>query len=58
MDFIEDLPTSNRYNCILVIVGKFSKYSHFVPLRHPHTASKIAEVFMDSVYRLHGMPSP
>jgi hypothetical protein len=56
MDFIKGLPTSNCYIYILNIVDKFSKYSHFVPLRHPYTASKIAEVFVDSVYCLHGMP--
>jgi transposase InsO family protein len=27
-----------------------------VPLRHPYTASKVAELFVDNVYRLHGLP--
>lgn len=56
MDFIHGLPTSGRYNCILVIIDSFSKFAHFVPVRHPFTASKIADIFMDNIYRLHGLP--
>jgi hypothetical protein len=40
----------------MVIVDKFSKYAHFVPVCHPYTASKVAEVFVDNIYRLHGLP--
>jgi hypothetical protein len=39
MDFIEGLPNSNGYSAILVIVDKFTKYSHFYPLKHPFTAT-------------------
>jgi hypothetical protein len=54
-EIIDGLLASNPYNCILVIIEKFSKYSHFLPLCHPYTATKVAELFVDSVYRLHGM---
>jgi transposase InsO family protein len=56
MDFIDGLPTSRTYNCLLVIVDKFSKYAHFIPLKHPYTASKVAHLFVDNIYRLHSMP--
>lgn len=57
MDFVEGLPCSSGKNCILVIVDKFSKFSHFVPLSHPFTAVTVAKVFMQQVYRLHSMPT-
>jgi hypothetical protein len=56
LDFIEGLPRSAHYNCILVVVDKFSKYGHFLPLLHPFTAAKVARVFLDNVYKLHGLP--
>jgi len=56
MDFIEGLPRSNRYNCILAVVDRFSKYAHFIPLSHPFTALTVAHAFMDHIYKLHGMP--
>jgi hypothetical protein len=57
MDFIEWLPTSVHANCIMVVVDKFSKFAHFIPLHHPFTAPKVAQAFLDNVLRLHGLPT-
>lgn len=57
LDFIEGLPTSKGCNCILVVVDKFSKYSHVIALAHPFTALHVAKVFMDNIYKLHGLPT-
>lgn len=57
IDFMEGLPPSGLANAILVVVDKFFKSAHFVPLRHPFTAKAVAKLFMDHVYRLHGLPT-
>nr|AQA29564.1 integrase core domain protein [Zea mays] len=57
MDFVEGLLVSGGKNCILVVVDKFSKFGHFIPLKHPFTAAVVAKAFMQHIYRLHGMPS-
>ena len=56
MDFIEGLPMSAGSNTILVVVGRFTKYSHFLPLKHPFTTQIVARVVLDNVVKLHGFP--
>lgn len=56
MDFVEGLPKSQGYSVILVVVDKLTKYAHFMPVKHPYTAAQIAQIFMDTVVKLHGLP--
>jgi hypothetical protein len=57
MDFIIELPESNGYSSIWVIVDRFTKMAHFIPLKKPATAENLAKVFVREVWRLHGLPS-
>ena len=57
MDFVEGLPQSARYNSILVVVDKFSRLAHFIPLSHPFTAFQVAQAFVNNIYKLHGLPA-
>jgi protoheme ferro-lyase len=56
MDFIEGLPMSKGYNVIIVIVDRFSKYNHYIPMAHPYTAATVAKAFMENIFKLHGIP--
>jgi transposase InsO family protein len=53
---MEGLPMSGGFYSILVVVDKYSKFAHFLPLRHPFTAASVARVFLDNIYKLHGLP--
>jgi len=57
MDFICGLPRAEGKEVIFVVVDRLTKYAHFIPLAHPYTASSVALIFLDQVYRLHGLPS-
>jgi hypothetical protein len=56
MDFTTGLPKSGNKSVIMVVVDRLSKYAHFYALQHPFTTSKLAQFFMDQVFKLHGMP--
>lgn len=56
MDFVEGLPCSASYNCIFVVVDKFTKFAHFLPLRHPFTSIIVAQLFMNTIQCIHGLP--
>jgi hypothetical protein len=56
MDFIMGLPKSGSKSVIMVVLDRISKYSHLCSLQHPFTASTMAQLFMDHILKLHGMP--
>ena len=57
MDFIVKLPkTARSFDAITVFVDKLSKQVHFCPSHTTDSASDVARLFFDQVFRLHGMP--
>ena len=57
MDFIIGLPTTpSRHDSIWVIVDRLTKTAHFIPVHTTYTAKKYAEIYMDRVVCLHGVP--
>lgn len=57
MDFIVELPPSEGFSSIFVVVDCLSRMSHFVPMKGTPSATETAEVFIKEVERLHGIPS-
>jgi transposase InsO family protein len=57
LDFVEGLPRSEGKDVILVVVDRFTKYAHFIPLSHPYTMKQVADLFQENIARLHGQPS-
>jgi hypothetical protein len=55
MDFIVGLPKSGNKSVIMVVVDQISKYAHLCALQRPFTASIVAQLFMDQVFKLHGI---
>src|SRR5579883_1978681 len=57
MDFIVGLlTTSHRHDSIWVIVDRLTKTAHFIPVHTIYTAKKYAELYMDRIVCLHGVP--
>ena len=56
MDFIEGFPKSGKFDGVFVVVDKFSRYAHLIPISHPYSAVLIASLFMDNISKLHSMP--
>jgi hypothetical protein len=57
MDFIVGLPnTSRHHDSIWVTVDRLTKTAHFLPVHTTHRAEKYAEIYIDQIVRLHGIP--
>jgi hypothetical protein len=55
-DFIVRLPKTSRGNdSILVFVDKLTKMVHFVACKEKTSARELAELYVDNVFRLHGL---
>ena len=55
-DFITDLPLSNGYDSILVIVDQFSKEVEFIPMTKMVTAFKTAKLYLFNIWKNNGLP--
>uniref|UniRef100_A0A8C5LPA6 Gypsy retrotransposon integrase-like protein 1 n=1 Tax=Leptobrachium leishanense TaxID=445787 RepID=A0A8C5LPA6_9ANUR len=56
LDFIVDLPFSQMYNTILVVIDRFTKMAHFIPIKGLPSAKITAKLFLKEIFRIHGLP--
>lgn len=54
--FVEGLPILKGYFVIMVVVDRLSKYAHFMSLKHPFIVAQMALLFLNNVFKLHGLP--
>nr|CAD1835588.1 unnamed protein product [Ananas comosus var. bracteatus] len=58
MDFIIGLPRSQAgHDTIWVIVDRLTKSAHFLPIHATWSGDKLAQVYLDEIVRLHGVPT-
>ena len=56
MDFVTHLPQCDGYDAILTVVCTLTKMAHFIPCTSKVNAKQLAKLFLDNIYRLHGLP--
>ena len=57
MDFVSGLPkTRQNHDSAWVIVDRLTKAAHFVPVNMTYTMDKLAELYVQNIVRLHGVP--
>ena len=56
IDFIVDLPSSNRFTNIIIVVNCLMKMRHIIPINLINTVL-VAEYFIRHVFKLYGLPN-
>ena len=58
MDFVGVLPkTVKGFDSIWVIVDRWTKSAHFVPIKTGMPVARLAEIYIEQIVRLYGIPS-
>jgi len=58
MDFITELPESEGYDQLWVVINRFTKMAHFLPPpKVRKTAADLAIIFAQEVWKYHGLPT-
>ena len=56
IDFVGELPESEGFNAILVVTDRFTKVQHYIPAKTTWTASDVATIYINEIWRLYGLP--
>jgi len=56
VEFISELPESGGYDSIIVAVDSAGKHSHFIEMVTTVIAAGVANLYLQNVWKLHGLP--
>ena len=57
MEFVTGLPrTQRQHDAIWVIVDRLTKFGHFLPINAEDSLEKLAQLYVEEIVRLHGVP--
>ena len=56
VDFITKLPLAQGYDVILVVCDRITKIAHFMPTTEKTLAERVARLFWNNIWKLHGLP--
>src|SRR6266446_3343890 len=57
MDFIEQLPASEGFSAILVVINQLTKQAIFIPSHDTVNALQVAWLFLTHIFSKHGVPA-
>jgi transposase InsO family protein len=58
MDFITDLPLSEDCDQVWVIINRFTKIAHFIPLhKDQKKVEYLVKIFTKEIWRFHSIPT-
>ena len=58
MDFVSGLLRPPKgHDALWVIVDRMTKTAHFLPIRMNYSLDKLAQLYVDDIVRLHGIPT-
>jgi hypothetical protein len=56
INFMVDLPSSNGFTNIMVVIDRLMKMRHMIPIKSINAIS-VAECFVKHIFKLYGLPN-
>ena len=57
MDFVGQLPESEGFNAILVVMDWGTKVQYYIPAKTTQTAEDVANSYINDIWKLYGLPT-
>ena len=55
MDFVKELPESEGFYAILVVIDRFTIVQHYIPAKITWTAADIADSYINNIQKLYSL---